>query len=730
MNNKQRTEALKALCDINGLYPLVTLTSYSKTPYCSWGDNENQQSEVTSFGTRFEWTNKENETKKGAVTGHSLLTGSVSGIMVLDIDNKNGSSGSDSLVALCEELCINHEELFKTLVTKTPNGGYHLFFKYKEGLKNKAAYVEGIDIRTDGGLIVLPYTKLKDKQEYKVYKQESIKEMPLELFNYLKDKCEGEVNKKGEKSFKRKRAIPGDINELKNKRVHEGQGRNQDLMSFLGAMVKVPNMRHFNKLLEVGYAYTNSYHEPPLVDDEVVNTVNSALKYALPPFFNEKGKLIPVTLVQHIKENSNTVASSHRQYMYNEKGYYTEMQDIELWDLIFNKQGYIPSEYQSLGRFRELKEMLDIFTALPLNQDTSDLLNLENGMLDLNKFKLLPHGPQYYSFSQVPFSFNDKAIIKFKGSRFEQLITSSVEADAINLIQEMFGLALQNNPQKFQKCFILVGDGSNGKGVILRILAQLIGDDNISRVGIQKYNTKFENYTLENKKLNLDTDSSATRIEESENFKKAIAGETISVQRKGVDSVDIMPTHLHISAMNNLPSCADKSDGFYRRLIFINFPHRFGSNEDLKQGKCDKVGDKNLLDDILKNEMDIVLAWALDGLKRIRNNNYRHSVSSSSQALLNDYMAMTDSVRTFIEDMLTFEPGSPLLNSILKVAYENYCMREGLPVQSQIALTKGLKRAGGIDFKSGSKRGIKNFTWSSNPGSEPSEDEIKKLFQR
>lgn len=730
MNNKQRTEALKALCDEHGLYPIVSLTSYSKTPYCSWGDNGNQQQEVTPFGSKFEWTNKENEIKRGAVTGHSLLTGAISGIMVMDIDNKNGTSGSESLAALCEELCIDHEELFNTLVTKTPNGGYHLYFKYKEGLKNKAAYIEGIDIRTDGGIIVLPYTKLKDKQEYKVYKQAEIREMPLELFNYLKNKFKIEVDKKGENSSKRKRAIPGDINELKNKKVHEGQGRNQDLMSFLGAMVKVPNMRQFNKLLEVAYAYTNSYHQPPLADDEVVNTVNSALKYALPPFFNEKGKLIPVTLVQHIKENNNTVARSHRQYMYNDKGYYTEMQDMELWDLIFSKQGYIPSEYQSLGRFRELKEMLDIFTSLPLNQDTNDLLNLENGMLDLNTFKLLPHGPHYYSFSQVPFSFNDEALVKFKGSRFEQLITSSVEGDTINLVQEMFGLALQNNPQKFQKCFILVGDGSNGKGVILSILAQLVGEDNISRVGIQKYNTKFENYTLENKKLNLDTDSSGTRIEESENFKKAIAGETISVQRKGVDSVDIIPTHLHISAMNNLPSCADKSDGFYRRLIFINFPHRFGSEEDLKQGKCDKIGDKNLLDDILNNEMDIVLAWALEGLKRIRNNNYKHSVSSSSQALFNDYVAMTDSVRTFIEDMLIFEQGNPLLNSILKAAYETYCMREGLPIQSQIALTKGLKRAGGVDFKSGSKRGIKNFTWASIPGAEPTVGEVAKFFDK
>lgn len=730
MNNKERTEALKNLCDVHGLYPIVTLTNYSKTPYCSWGDKENQQKEVTDFGTKFEWINKEKETKRGVVTGHSLLTGAISGIMVLDIDNKNGSNGSDSLLALCEELCINYEELFNTLVTKTPNGGYHLFFKYKEGLKNKAAYVDGIDIRTDGGLIVLPYTKLKGKQEYKVYKQEEIKDMPLELFNYLKDKCKVEEVKKGEKSLKRKRAIPGDIKDLRNKKVREGEGRNQDLMSFLGSMIKVPNMRNFNKLLEIAYAYTNSYHEPPLADDEVVNTVNSALKYALPPFFNENGKLIPVTLINYIKENNNTVARSHKHYMYNDKGYYAEMQDLELWDLIFKKQGYIPEEQQKLGRFKEFREMLEIFTSIPLNQDTSDLLNLENGMLDLNTFKLLPHDPKYYSFSQVPFSFNAEAIGSFKGSRFEQLITSSLEADTINLVQEMFGLSLQNNPKKFQKCFILVGDGSNGKGVLLSILSKLVGENNISRVGIQKYNTKFENYTLENKKLNLDTDSSGTRIEESENFKKAIAGEIISVQRKGVDSVDIVPTHLHISAMNNLPSCADKSDGFYRRLIFINFPHRFGSEEDLKQGKCDKIGDKNLLDDILNNEMDIVLSWALEGLKRIRNNNYKHSVSSSSQALFNDYVAMTDSVRTFIEDMLIFEQGNPLLNSILKAAYETYCMHEGLPIQSQIALTKGLKRAGGVDFKSGSKRGIKNFAWASIPGAQHTVDEVAKFFEK
>ena len=72
---------------------------------------------------------------------------------------------------------------------KTPRGGLHLYFKYKKGLKNKANYIDGVDIRTDGGLIVLPHSEVKNESvigTYNVVNNSDILEMPQA---YMYNKC-------------------------------------------------------------------------------------------------------------------------------------------------------------------------------------------------------------------------------------------------------------------------------------------------------------------------------------------------------------------------------------------------------------------------------------------------------------------------------------------------------------------------------------------------------------
>jgi len=81
----------------------------------------------------------------------AIATGEMSGLVVLDIDNKNGKDGSSTLL----ELEKQHGTLPPTLQQSTPSGGYHLFFQYP-GTKTKSRtdIREGLDSRADGGYVV------------------------------------------------------------------------------------------------------------------------------------------------------------------------------------------------------------------------------------------------------------------------------------------------------------------------------------------------------------------------------------------------------------------------------------------------------------------------------------------------------------------------------------------------------------------------------------------------
>lgn len=90
-----------------------------------------------------------------------IVTGSVSGIVVVDIDPAHG--GERSLA----ELERGHGPLPATLEAATGGGGRHLYFRHPGGsLRNRAGIRPGIDLRGDGGYVVAPPSIHPNGQRY------------------------------------------------------------------------------------------------------------------------------------------------------------------------------------------------------------------------------------------------------------------------------------------------------------------------------------------------------------------------------------------------------------------------------------------------------------------------------------------------------------------------------------------------------------------------------------
>lgn len=89
-----------------------------------------------------------------------IETGERSGIVVLDIDSKNDGFASMSRIAEKEG------KLKDTVRAYTANGGYHCYFKYSPDIKSRNGFENGIDIKSDGGYVIAPPSKLSDSQRY------------------------------------------------------------------------------------------------------------------------------------------------------------------------------------------------------------------------------------------------------------------------------------------------------------------------------------------------------------------------------------------------------------------------------------------------------------------------------------------------------------------------------------------------------------------------------------
>jgi hypothetical protein len=93
----------------------------------------------------------------------ALVTGRLSGIVVVDVDPRHG--GLDSLAQLERE----HGELPETATVLTPSGGRHLYYRHPGGrvgnVQNSTA-APGVDLRGDGGIALLPPSRRGDGRAY------------------------------------------------------------------------------------------------------------------------------------------------------------------------------------------------------------------------------------------------------------------------------------------------------------------------------------------------------------------------------------------------------------------------------------------------------------------------------------------------------------------------------------------------------------------------------------
>lgn len=122
-----------------GLCVLPVEPETKKPMLRSWEKYTRQRPDTETLKQWFDYLNP---------VGWGAVTGSISGIVVVDVDTRSG---------------MDYREITKKYPTewiaRTPSGGYHLYYRHPgHEVRNRVNIVPGVDIRGDGGFIVLPPT--------------------------------------------------------------------------------------------------------------------------------------------------------------------------------------------------------------------------------------------------------------------------------------------------------------------------------------------------------------------------------------------------------------------------------------------------------------------------------------------------------------------------------------------------------------------------------------------
>lgn len=174
----------------------------------------------------------------------------------------------------------------------------------------------------------------------------------------------------------------------------------------------------------------------------------------------------------------------------------------------------------------------------------------------------------------------------------------------------MFGYSLYRK-YNYQKMFMLVGSGANGKSTLLNILHSMLGSDNVSNVSIDEIASghRFVAWRLYNKMANISIEIDSSIMRKTKILKMATGGDEMTGERKNQDQFEFYNVAKLIFSVNEVPKVYDTSDAFYRRWIPINFNREFYGRDR----------NPDLLEEITTNEesMSAVLNWSLEGLQRL-----------------------------------------------------------------------------------------------------------------
>ena len=305
------------------------------------------------------------------------------------------------------------------------------------------------------------------------------------------------------------------------------------------------------------------------------------------------------------------------------------------------------------------------------------IFNFPNCVLELETGKVREHSPADMSSIQMSYEYDPNAQCP-KWLKFVSEIMDNREP-SIKLLQEMTGYILYSDCS-LQKAFFLIGDGANGKSVFLETITEVFGAANISNVEMSTLDSDFQRINLIDSLANISTETGTKIDEAAAYFKQIVTGDAINGCYKGKNHINFKPRCVMISACNEYIKTKDTSDGFLRRICFIDFPRKFKG----------KDADKNLKSKLL-TELAGIFNWAYEGYKRLKANG-EFTETPEQVDLMDEFVKISNPVASFIEEELMQEHGRIDRGELYR-KYQHWTKEAGHEPQSRTKFIQSFKKA-------------------------------------
>ena len=324
-----------------------------------------------------------------------------------------------------------------------------------------------------------------------------------------------------------------------------------------------------------------------------------------------------------------------------------------------------PKEY---GNFiNKLAARTDIINIERVKESTSGLINMNNGILDVQTRELHPHNPNKFFTYKLTHDYARNAPKPVKWLKWLEWAFKG-DQELIDVSAEIFGYCMMGGSPFLHKAFVLYGTGRNGKSVFLEVLRWVLGEENCSSIGLSKLANPFSVVGLDGKLANIVSEEKNKKLD-PEDFKTAVGGEGLIAAKKFKDEFTLRIQARFVFACNNLPHFGDQTPGLVDKLFFLPFDQYLEDHERVED-----------IHQQFKAELPGIVNWSLDGLSRMMARpNKRLPKVAATQYLLDMYKEESCTVYNWIQNsgLFTKNPDHSTANSKLFAHYCTFTERAG-----------------------------------------------------
>src|SRR5215213_9907646 len=631
-------------------------------------------------------------------SGVGIVTGPVSGVLVLDVD---GTEGEDELQKYGHPV---------TPMVRTANGGLHLYFKHPEQhVRTGIRVAPGLDVKASGGYVVAPPSLGPNGRPYEwiVSPEEAdLAEPPRWLMNLLaEERSKGPAPLVGER-------IPS--------------GKRNDALASLAGTMRRRGMGEAEILAALQVA-NEQRCQPPLATREVEKIAASVARYepagdAARISLNGHGATQPLRFNLTDLGNAARLVHHHgrnlrycwlwRKWLVWDGQRWVKDDSGEVYRLakdtvasIYREAAAAPDDESRKALAKHavrseagarVKEMVDLARSdvpvMPDELDASpDLLNTESGTIDLRTGELREHRREDLITKIAPTKYRPDAAAPTWEAFLERVLPGE---DLRAFVQRAVGYSATGDTSE-QCIFINHGGGANGKSTFQEAIAAALGDYAMRAPTEMLLAKRSDGVPNDVARLKGARFVSASETEEgrrlAESRIKDLTGQdTITARFMKAEWFDFAPTHKLWLSTNHKPEIRGTDAAIWRRIRLVPW------TVSIPPAQQDKK-----LPEKLQSELPTILAWIVRGCLQWRRKGLQ--APEEVRQATGNYRSEMAVLAAFLEEYCILRSDAMAFAKNLYIAYQEWCEANGEPVEKQrrfgMRLTeRGLRRqkVGGV----------------------------------